>query len=262
MLAFTFPGQGSQRPGMGRPWADHPSWELIGEASSVTDRDLGRLLLDADADELKDTRNAQLTTFVLQPDGARRGRAPRHRARLLRRPQPRRVHRAHRQRGAVVRGGPAPGDRAGRRHARRRPRQPRHDGRRPRPRRRPGRGGLQPGRPRRVGRQLQRPRPGGHRRLARGRQLGQREGQGARCQAGDAPAGQRGVPHAVHGPGPRPAAQGHLRGQPTRHRGAHRVERRCPPPRQGRGVDQPAVGPALQPGPVEAGACSRWLARG
>jgi [acyl-carrier-protein] S-malonyltransferase len=64
MLAFTFPGQGSQRPGMGRPWADHPSWELIGEASSVTDRDLGRLLLDADAEELKDTRNAQLTTFV------------------------------------------------------------------------------------------------------------------------------------------------------------------------------------------------------
>lgn len=64
MLAFTFPGQGSQRPGMGRPWVGHDSWELVDEASDVAGRDVGALLLDADADELKDTRNAQLTTFV------------------------------------------------------------------------------------------------------------------------------------------------------------------------------------------------------
>ena len=64
MLAFTFPGQGSQRPGMGRPWVGHDSWELVDEASDVTGRDVSALLLDADAEELKDTRNAQLTTFV------------------------------------------------------------------------------------------------------------------------------------------------------------------------------------------------------
>lgn len=64
MLAFTFPGQGSQRPGMGLPWRGHDSWELVDEASEIAGRDIGALLCDADADQLKDTRNAQLTTFV------------------------------------------------------------------------------------------------------------------------------------------------------------------------------------------------------
>jgi [acyl-carrier-protein] S-malonyltransferase len=49
---------------MGRPWVGHDSWELVDEASDICGRDVAALLLDADADELKDTRNAQLTTFV------------------------------------------------------------------------------------------------------------------------------------------------------------------------------------------------------
>jgi [acyl-carrier-protein] S-malonyltransferase len=65
MLAFTFPGQGSQKPGMGAPWVEHESWELVDEASEVAGRDITRLLLEADAEELRQTDNAQLTTFVL-----------------------------------------------------------------------------------------------------------------------------------------------------------------------------------------------------
>jgi [acyl-carrier-protein] S-malonyltransferase len=46
------------------PWREHASWELVDEASDVAGRDVAKLLCDADAEELRDTRNAQLTTFV------------------------------------------------------------------------------------------------------------------------------------------------------------------------------------------------------
>jgi [acyl-carrier-protein] S-malonyltransferase len=64
LLAFTFPGQGSQRPAMGAAWVDHPSWELVEHASEVLDRDVAELLLEADAERLTRTTNAQLATFV------------------------------------------------------------------------------------------------------------------------------------------------------------------------------------------------------
>lgn len=64
MIVFTFPGQGSQRPGMGEAWQEHPSWELVDEASSSLGRDLGALLLQTGAEELTRTDNAQLSTFL------------------------------------------------------------------------------------------------------------------------------------------------------------------------------------------------------
>lgn len=50
---------------MGAPWTEHPSWEVVEEASHISGRDLRHLLLDADQPELTHTANAQLATFVL-----------------------------------------------------------------------------------------------------------------------------------------------------------------------------------------------------
>jgi [acyl-carrier-protein] S-malonyltransferase len=50
---------------MGAPWQDHPSFELVAQASEVTGRDVAELLLTADQETLTRTDNAQLATFVL-----------------------------------------------------------------------------------------------------------------------------------------------------------------------------------------------------
>ncbi|MCY3785726.1 MAG: ACP S-malonyltransferase [bacterium] len=65
MIVFTYPGQGSQAPGMGAAWVDEPSWELVEEAGRATGRDIASLLLEADAEQLRQTRNAQIATFVM-----------------------------------------------------------------------------------------------------------------------------------------------------------------------------------------------------
>ena len=60
MLAFIAPGQGAQTPGMLSPWITDPSaQELLSHWSQEIDLDLGRLGTSADADEIKDTANAQ-----------------------------------------------------------------------------------------------------------------------------------------------------------------------------------------------------------
>lgn len=65
-VGLVFPGQGSQRPAMGRPWVCSGSWRLLAGMSEAVGRDLAALLLDADARTLERTDNAQLATFALQ----------------------------------------------------------------------------------------------------------------------------------------------------------------------------------------------------
>ena len=65
MNAFLFPGQGSQRTGMGESWKGTGAWRRVEAFSDATGRDIAHLLLTADGDELKTTGNAQLATFTL-----------------------------------------------------------------------------------------------------------------------------------------------------------------------------------------------------
>ncbi|WP_151771467.1 ACP S-malonyltransferase [Streptomyces abyssomicinicus] len=64
-LALMFSGQGAQRPGMGLPWTRSPGWGVVAEVSEVAGRDVGTLLLDADAATLRRTDNAQLAVLTL-----------------------------------------------------------------------------------------------------------------------------------------------------------------------------------------------------
>ena len=60
MLAIIAPGQGSQTPGMFSSWVTNPVFhELLSKWSMRIDLDLIKLGTTADADEIKDTANAQ-----------------------------------------------------------------------------------------------------------------------------------------------------------------------------------------------------------
>ena len=170
MLAFTFPGQGSQRPGMGASWVDHPSFELVDMASEIAGRDVAELLLEADEETLRRTHERAARDVRLEPGRPRRRRAARPRAR---RPAPATASASTRALVAagslgfedglrlVAERGAAMQDAADERR--------RDDDGRARPRRRRRRGGLRACRGRRLGRQLQRARPGRHRRRRRPR---------------------------------------------------------------------------------------------
>jgi [acyl-carrier-protein] S-malonyltransferase len=64
--ALTFPGQGSQRPGMAKGWLGHPAAGRWREAGEVLGRDVARLGVDADADELREPHTCQVALFVHQ----------------------------------------------------------------------------------------------------------------------------------------------------------------------------------------------------
>lgn len=64
-LAIVFPGQGAAFPGMGRPWNDHPAWDLVTEAEAATGRPLAHLLLDASAEDLGTTDAGQLAVLLV-----------------------------------------------------------------------------------------------------------------------------------------------------------------------------------------------------
>ena len=60
MLALIAPGQGSQTPGMLQPWiADPAKAQLLSQWSEAIDLDLLHLGTTAEADEIRDTANAQ-----------------------------------------------------------------------------------------------------------------------------------------------------------------------------------------------------------
>ncbi len=65
MDAVIFPGQGSQKPGMGSAWAATTSWSVIETVSDILRVDVAWLLVDADAVTLQATQNAQVAAFAL-----------------------------------------------------------------------------------------------------------------------------------------------------------------------------------------------------
>lgn len=63
-VAVVFPGQGSQRPGMAKPWRDHPSYERWAQADVMLGHDVTRLGIDANAEHLRVPQRCQIALFV------------------------------------------------------------------------------------------------------------------------------------------------------------------------------------------------------
>lgn len=64
-IGLVFPGQGTQKEGMGEPWRETPSWELTGEISEAVGEDVPELLLRTPGEQLRRTDLAQLAVFTV-----------------------------------------------------------------------------------------------------------------------------------------------------------------------------------------------------
>lgn len=63
MIAYLFPGQGSQTPGCGQQYRETGAWPWVRRLADVMDFDLEYLLLEADETELRQTANTQAAAF-------------------------------------------------------------------------------------------------------------------------------------------------------------------------------------------------------
>ncbi len=63
-IAVVFPGQGTQTPGMGGPWRADPAWSVLERAEDALGEPLARVVLDAPAETLARTREAQLAVLL------------------------------------------------------------------------------------------------------------------------------------------------------------------------------------------------------
>jgi [acyl-carrier-protein] S-malonyltransferase len=63
-IAVIFPGQGTQTEGMGAPWREHAAWSVVDRAEAALGEPLSSLVLDAPAEQLARTRDAQLAVLL------------------------------------------------------------------------------------------------------------------------------------------------------------------------------------------------------
>ncbi|MFN8014993.1 MAG: ACP S-malonyltransferase [Acidimicrobiia bacterium] len=63
-VAMLFPGQGSQKAGMGKPFVDEPEFSIARKAQEILNIDVEKLLCDESEDSLTNTHDSQLAILL------------------------------------------------------------------------------------------------------------------------------------------------------------------------------------------------------